>query len=50
MFLVAKIGKSIASSAVQSKNCAITAGIQNYKSLIKKKRKKYDQIVLLPKT
>ena len=32
------------------KVCAITAGINNYKSIIKKKKKKYDQTVLLAKT
>ena len=39
-----------ASSAVALKICAITAGIKKYKSLIKKKRKKHDKIVLLVKT
>ena len=28
----------------------ITAGIKNYKSIIKKKKKKHDEIVLLAKT
>ena len=32
------------------KICAITAGIQNYKSTIKKKKKKHDKIVLLAKS
>ena len=32
------------------KVCAITAGIKNYKSIIKKKKKKYDPAVLLAKT
>ena len=40
----------IASSAVIIKLCAITAGIKNYKSVIKKKKKKHDKIVLLSKT
>ena len=31
------------------KICAITAGIKKYKSIIKKKKKKYDKIVLLEK-
>ena len=31
------------------KICAITAGIKRYKSIIKKKRNKHDQIVLLSK-
>ena len=29
--------------------CAITAGIKNYKSIIKKKKKKHDKVVLLEK-
>ena len=37
----------ITSSAVLLKVCAITAGIKKYKSIKKKKRKKYDKIVLL---
>ena len=40
----------IASSAIGLKICAITAGIRNYKSVIKKKRKKHDKIVLLAKS
>ena len=32
------------------KICAITAGIKKYKSIIKKKRKKHDKIVVLVKT
>ena len=39
-----------ASSAVALKICAITAGIKKYKSIIKKKRKKHDKIVVLVKT
>ena len=31
------------------KICAITAGIKNYKSVIKKKKKKHDKMVLLGK-
>ena len=30
--------------------CAITAGIKNYKSVIKKKKRKHDKITLLAKT
>ena len=37
----------ITSSAIRSKIFAITAGIKKYKSIIKKKMKKYDKIVLL---
>ena len=37
----------ITSSAVRLKICAITAGIKKYKSIIKRKRKKHDKIVLL---
>ena len=33
----------ITSSAVGIKICAITAGIKNYKSIIKKKNKKHDK-------
>ena len=40
----------IASSAVGIKICAVTAGIKNYKSIIKKNKKKHDKIVLLGKT
>ena len=39
----------ITSSAVGIKNCGITAGIRKYKSIIKKKNKKHDKIVLLGK-
>ena len=38
------------SFGVGIKNWAITAGIKNYKSKIKKKKKKHDKIVLLAKT
>ena len=38
------------SSAVGLKNCEITAANKKYKSLIKKKKRKHDKIVLLPKT
>ena len=41
----------ITSSAVRLEMCAISAGIKKYKSIIKKKKKKkYDKIVLLGKT
>ena len=36
----------IASSVVEIKICAITAGIKKYKSIIKEKKKKHDKIVL----
>ena len=39
----------IISSAVGLKICAIIAGIKKYKSIIKKKKKKHDKIVLLLK-
>ena len=39
----------ITSSAIGLKICAITAGIKKYKSIIKKKKKKHDKIVLLAK-
>ena len=35
------------SSAIGLKVCATTAGIKRYKSIIKKKKKKHDKIVLL---
>ena len=37
----------ITSSAIELKTCAITAGIKRYKSIIKKNKKKHDNIVLL---
>ena len=40
----------ITSSAIALKICAITAGIIKYKSIIKKKKKKHDKIVLLAKS
>ena len=40
----------IGSFAVGIKICAMTAGIENYKSSSKKKRKNYDRIVLWTKT
>ena len=39
----------ITSSLVGLKNCAITAGIKNYKSIMKKRKKNHDEIVLLGK-
>ena len=39
----------VASFGVGLKICAITAGIRNYKSIIKKEKKKHDKIVLLGK-
>ena len=44
------IPREITSSAIELKLCAITAGIQKYKSIIKKKKKKHDKIVLLAKS
>ena len=40
----------ITSSAIGLKICAITAGIKKYKSIIKKKKKNHDKILLLPKS
>ena len=40
----------ITSSPVGLKICAITAGIRKYKSVLKKKEKKHDKIVLLAKS
>ena len=39
----------IASSAVELNICAVTAEIKKYKSIIKKKKKKYDKILVLGK-
>ena len=39
----------ITSSAIGLKICAITAGIKRYKSIVKKKKKKHNKIVLLAK-
>ena len=39
-----------ASSTIGLKICVITAGIKKYKSVIKKKKKKRDKIVLLAKS
>ena len=44
------IPTGITSSAIGLKICAITAGIKKYKSIIKKKKKKHDEIVLLAKS
>ena len=40
----------ITSSAIRLKICAITAGIKKYNSIIEKKKKKHDKIVMLPKS
>ena len=40
----------ITSSAIELKMCTITAWIEKYKSIIKKKKKKHDKIVLLAKS
>ena len=47
-FLGIPIG--IASSAMGLKICTITAEMKNYKSIVKKKKKKHDKIVLLAKS
>ena len=44
------ISIGITSSAIGLKIFAITAGIKKYKSIIKKKKKKHDKIVLLAKS
>ena len=51
-FFASLVGISIGitSSAIGLKICAITAGIKKYKSIIKKKKKKHDKIVLLAKS
>ena len=43
------VSGGITSSALGIKICAITAGIKKYNSIIKKKKKKHDKIVLLGK-
>ena len=40
----------ITSYAIGLKLCATTAGIKKYKSIIKKKKRKYDKTVLLAKS
>ena len=40
----------ITSSAIGLKICAIAAGVKKYRSIIKKKKKKHDKMVLLAKT
>ena len=44
------ISIGITSSAIRLKLCAIVTGIKNYKSIIKKKKKKHDKIVLSAKS
>ena len=44
------ISIGIASSTIGLKICVITAGIKKYKSMIKKKRRKNNKIVLLAKS
>ena len=44
------ISIGITSSTIGLKIFAITAGIKKYKSIIKKKKKKHDKIVLLAKS
>ena len=44
------ITMGVASSAIGLKICAVTGGIKKYKSVIKKKKKKHDKIVLLAKS
>ena len=46
---LATIPVGITSSAVEIKICVITARIKMYNSIIKKKKKKHDKIVLLGK-
>ena len=43
------VSVGMTNSALGIKICAITAGIKKYKSIIKKKKKKHDKIVLLGK-
>ena len=48
-FLHLRISIGITSFAVGLKMCAITAGIRKYQSIIKKKSKQHNHIVLLSK-
>ena len=48
-FCICFISSGITNSTVGLKICPITAGIKQYKSIIKKKKKKLDKIVLLGK-
>ena len=48
--ILACVPVGIRSCAVGIKVCAITAGIKKYKSIIKKKKKKHDKIVLFGKS
>ena len=45
-----RIPIGITNSAIGLQICAITAGIEKYKSIIKKKKKRDDKIVLLAKS
>ena len=45
-----KIPTGFAIFAIGLKTCVFTAGIKMYKSLIKKKKKKHDEMVLLAKS
>ena len=47
--LLVYVPVGITSFEVGLKICAITAGIKKYKSIIKKKKKKHDKILLLGK-
>ena len=47
--LLVSISIGITSSVIRLKLCTITAGNKRYKSIITKKKKKHDKIVLLAK-
>ena len=49
-FCLVGVPTGITSSVIGLKICVITAGIKKYKSIIKKKKKKHDKIVLLAKS
>ena len=49
-FALAGIHIGITSSEIEIKICVITAGIKEYKSIIKTEKKKHDKIVLLAKS
>ena len=45
-----RIPLAITSSVIRLKICVIATGIKNYQSIIKKKKKKHDQMVFLAKS
>ena len=50
IYILLSIPRGIISSAIRIKIYSITSGIKQYNSIIKKKKKKYDKIILLAKS